>query len=271
VAGKRSGEFTESDRAILLQLAETASIAIENTELTASLLRSNEDLRCANEDLNQFAYSASHDLQEPLRMIAIYTQLLSRRSGPLLDEEAHTFMGYTLDGTRRLEALLRDLLAYTQAVNIRGLPDQYADASVALDKALANLQTAIDGTNATIRRETLPPVRAFEVHLVQLFQNLVGNALKYRGPEEPVIEIEAHRDADGKFLLFSVRDNGIGIPREYHTQVFGLFKRLYGAHEYPGTGIGLAICQRVVERYGGRIWVDSEMGRGSTFFFTLPA
>jgi PAS domain S-box-containing protein len=268
VTSKTNHPFTENDRAILIQLAEMASIAIENTELNHSLRRSNEELRRANEDLNQFAYSASHDLQEPLRMISIYTQLLDRRCGNLLDPDAHDFMKYTLDGTQRMEMLLRDLLAYTHAVNIRGTPDRRVESREALERAIANLQTIIEKTDATIRAGELPAVRAYDVHLVQLFQNLIGNALKYRSSAPPVIDISA--EAENDCWRFAVRDNGIGIAPRFHEQVFGLFKRLHSAQEYPGTGIGLAICQKLVERYGGRIWVESDEGRGTTFFFTLP-
>ena len=202
-------------------------------------------------------------------MISIYTQLLGRRCGNLLDPDAHDFIKYTLDGTQRMEMLLRDLLAYTQAVNIRGTPDRRAESREALQKAVANLQTMIEKTDATIRVGELPAVRAYDVHLVQLFQNLVGNALKYRSSAPPMIEIGAEPEND--CWRFSVQDNGIGIAPRFHEQVFGLFKRLHSAQEYPGTGIGLAICQKLVERYGGRIWLESDEGRGTTFFFTLPA
>ena len=167
---KNSGEFSDSDRAILIQLAEMASVAIENISLNSFLVRSNEELRRANEDLNQFAYSASHDLQEPLRMIAIYTQLLSRRCGSQLDPEAHKFVRYTVDGAQRMEMLLRDLLAYTQAVNIRGVPDRPTESNGALQSALANLQSVIADTNAVIRVTDLPKVRVYDAHLVQLFR-----------------------------------------------------------------------------------------------------
>ena len=211
VRGKTNYRFTDNDHAILIQLAEMASIALDNTELNDSLRRSNEELRRANEDLNQFAYSASHDLQEPLRMISIYTQLLGRRCGNLLDPDAHDFMKYTLDGAQRMEMLLRDLLAYTQAVNIRGTPEGWVESSEALQKAVANLQTIIDATDATIHVGQLPAVRAYDFHLVQLFQNLIGNALKYRSAAPPVIEIRASAELENGRWLFSVRDNGIGI------------------------------------------------------------
>jgi light-regulated signal transduction histidine kinase (bacteriophytochrome) len=265
------GAFTENDRAIVVQLAEMASIAIENTELNESLRRSNEELQRANEDLNQFAYSASHDLQEPLRMISIYTQLLARKLDPVADDDTREFMRFTLDGSQRMEMLIRDLLAYTHAVNIRGVPEVAVDSGAALRKAIANLQGAIEDSGAQVRFESLPCIRAYEIHLVQLFQNLVGNAIKYRGAEPPEIDITVRHDESSGEWVFTVQDNGIGIASKYHSQVFGLFKRLHPAHQFQGTGIGLAICQKVVERYGGRIWVESEVGHGSRFVFTLPS
>jgi signal transduction histidine kinase len=265
------GAFLENDRAVVVQLAQMASIAIENTELNESLRQSNNDLQRANEDLNQFAYSASHDLQEPLRMVSIYTQLLGKRMGDAADAEIRDCMRFTLDGAQRMEMLIRDLLAYTQAVNIRGIPESPVDSGASLAKAIANLQSAIDLSGADIHYGFMPVLRAYDIHLVQLFQNLVGNAIKYRGAERPQIDISVRHDDTAGCWVFTVQDNGIGISPRYHSQVFGLFKRLYAAHEYPGTGIGLAICQKVVERYGGRIWVESEEGAGSRFIFTFPS
>ena len=266
-----NGAFTENDRAIVVQLAEMASIAIENTQLNESLRQSNEELQRANEDLNQFAYSASHDLQEPLRMISIYTQLLARKLDPVADDSTREFMRYTLDGSQRMEMLIRDLLAYTHAVNIRGIPEVAVDSGAALRNAIVNLRGAIEDSRAQVRFGSLPCIRAYDIHLVQLFQNLVGNAIKYRGAEPPEIEISArHEESSGEWV-FTVQDNGIGIDPRYHSQVFGLFKRLHPAHQFQGTGIGLAICQKVVERYGGRIWVESQVGQGSRFIFTLPS
>jgi PAS domain S-box-containing protein len=268
-AQEREG-FTGADGAIVVQLAEMASVAIENTELNESLRKSNEELQRANEDLNQFAYSASHDLQEPLRMISIYTQLLGKKLGSSGDEEVRESMRFTLDGARRMEMLIRDLLTYTHAVSIRGVPEAAIESSESLRKATANLRGMIESSGAEIAIGEMPPIRAFDIHLVQLFQNLIGNAIKYRGSDPPRIEISSVREERSGRWKFCVQDNGIGIAPRYHQQVFGLFKRLYPAHQYPGTGIGLAICQKVVERYGGRIWVESEQGRGSKFFFTLP-
>jgi PAS domain S-box-containing protein len=268
-SGKEGGEFNASDRSMLQQLAGMASVVLENTRLNESLRQSNDDLRRANEDLNQFAYSASHDLREPLRMVAIYSQLLKRKYEHQLDTEAHEFIDFAVQGAQRMETLVRDLLAFTQAANITEPPDQAVDAADALDRALANLQNAVTKTGARITYDILPEVRVREAHLLQLLQNLVENALKYRSEDVPTVHITAKQD--GRFWLFSISDNGMGIAPEYMTQIFGMFKRLHSGAKYDGTGMGLAICQRIVERYGGHIWVESEgEGKGSRFCFTLP-
>jgi PAS domain S-box-containing protein len=229
-----------------------------------------EELRQANEGLQQFAYSASHDLQEPLRMIAIYSQLLGRKLENESDEEIAEYLGYTIQGARRMEALVRDLLAYTQAgaLDVSGALDE-ANCRTALEIALENLRLSIEETGAQIVGTDLPVVCAQKIHVVQLFQNLIGNALKYRSGQQPQINIAAvRREAEWEF---SVSDNGIGIAEQYHSQIFGVFKRLHPHHPSPGTGIGLAICKKIIERYRGRIWVESTEGQGSTFHFTLPA
>ncbi len=227
-----------------------------------------EELRRANQDLEQFAYSASHDLQEPLRSIKIYGDLLKRRYRDKLDGQALEFCDFMHAGATRMEALVTDLLAYTQATRVDGAAEEI-EANEALDAALSNLSRAIAESGAEITREKLPSVRVHGTHCKQVFQNLIGNAIKYRKPDcTPLVHVSAQRQ-DG-FWLFSVRDNGIGIEPEYKEHIFGLFKRLH-SDEYSGTGIGLAICQRIVERYRGRIWVESRPGEGSTFFFALPA
>ena len=232
------------------------------------LRRSNDELRRANSDLEQFAYSASHDLQEPLRQIAIYSQLLGRRYAAQLDGKASEYLGYCIEGAQRMEMLIRDLLAYSQATKSSALPDELVDTNEVLEAVLKNLSTTIQETGAVLTVAHLPKVRGDRVPLIHVFQNLISNALKYRGKELPKVNISAE-ESEGSWR-FAVRDNGIGIPKAYHDQIFGLFKRLHDRNEYPGTGIGLAICQKVVERYGGRIWVESEGRQGSTFFFTLP-
>ncbi len=227
----------------------------------------NEALQRSNADLEQFAYAASHDLQEPLRMISLYTQLLQEEYAGLLDETARSYVDFAVSGAQRMERLLQDLMAYSRVGAAPAGRSEVSDASVALQAALANLEAAVRKSGAQFHIGELPSVEAPSVHLVLLFQNLVGNALKYCGDKAPVVWIESE-PAD-KFWRFSVRDNGIGIEARYAKQIFGVFKRLHGA-EYEGTGIGLAVCQRIVERTGGRIWLDSAPGEGSTFYFTLP-
>lgn len=227
-----------------------------------------EELRRMNEDLSQFAYSASHDLKEPLRMIAVYTQLLSRQFKSSLDETATEYVGYTIQGAHRMEALINDLLRYTAATEVNTLKATAVDSNLALQTALSNLKLSIEESGAEIQAAPLPTIRAHSIHIVQIFQNLIGNAIKYRSATPPCIRIRADRQGTG--WVFSVADNGIGIPSRFHSHVFGVFKRLHSPAHSSGTGIGLAICKKIVERYDGRIWVESEEGKGSTFFFTLP-
>jgi PAS domain S-box-containing protein len=235
-------------------------------ERTCELQESNEALRQSNDDLHQFAYAAGHDLQEPLRMIALYSQMLRENYAGKLDEEADQFISFVVGGATRMERLLKDLLAYSQAGSLAS-PSAPVDCEAVMQQVLLNLHVSIAENRASVRWCQLPTVQADQVRMVQLFQNLVGNAIKYRREDTPCIEIVAERRI--KEWQFAVRDNGLGIPSEYSEQVFGVFKRLHG-NAYPGTGIGLAICQRIVETYGGRIWVESVPGNGSNFCFTLP-
>jgi PAS domain S-box-containing protein len=234
-----------------------------------ALQAANAALSRSNADLQQFAYSASHDLQEPLRMVATYSELLKREFGGQLGANGDEYIGYAIEGALRMEQLLRDLRAYMLASSAGQEPTEDVDADEALNKALAALEAAITDSGASIARTALPRVRMHEFQLEQIFQNLLGNAIRYRSGAPLRIYIAAERQ--GKDWLFSVRDNGMGIDPQYKEQVFEIFKRLHSAAEYPGTGMGLAICQRIVERAGGRIWVESELDRGSTFFFTVPA
>jgi len=245
-----------------------ASLERRVAERTEELVASNEALVQSNEDLNQFAYAASHDLQEPLRMVALFSQMLHSAYAGRLDPEADQYISYVVNGAQRMEQLLKDLLEYSQAGSKSEGPAQPVDCAKVMEEALLNLQVAIEQNGASVTWSDLPTVPAHEVRMVQLLQNLVGNAIKYRGSEPPRIQVSAHRRHTG--WMFCVQDNGIGISPEYTQQIFGVFKRLHGQN-YPGTGIGLAICQRIVERYGGRIWVESTLGKGSTFCFTLPA
>jgi len=224
-------------------------------------------LRRANEDLQQFAYSASHDLQEPIRNVAVYSELVARRYESVLDADGQQFLGFLREGGRRLATLVNDLLAYTRASMVE-LSETPVDALVPLKNSLASLAEAVRESGASVTYDSLPEVHMGEAHLQQVFQNLIGNAVKYRNQVPPQIHISVV--SVGGQWRFSVQDNGIGIDPQYKEKIFGIFKRLHHDHKYSGTGIGLAICQRVVERYGGRIWVESEPRKGSTFFFTIP-
>ncbi len=236
-------------------------------EKTAQLAERAAELARSNQELERFAYVASHDLQEPLRMVASYTQLLGRRYKGRLDADADDFIAFAVDGASRMQDLINDLLTYSR-VGTRAKPFEPTDCEAAVDRALANLRAAGEECGAVVTRDPLPAVSADASQLVQLFQNLIGNAFKFRTDAAPRVHIGARDDAAA--WTFSVRDNGIGIDPRYHDQLFAMFKRLHTRKEYPGTGIGLAICKKIVERHGGRIWVESQPGRGSTFCFTLP-
>jgi PAS domain S-box-containing protein len=225
-----------------------------------------DELRRANEDLKQFAFAASHDLQEPIRNVAVYSELVAARYHGQLDDEGRQYLAFLQEGAQRLARLVHDLLDYTRAsmAELTGTP---ADASVALENAVVALAEAIRESGAQVTSDPLPQVFMGEAHLQQVFQNLIGNALKYRSEVPPRIHVSAVER--GMMWRFSVEDNGIGIDAQFKEKIFGVFKRLHTG-KYSGNGIGLAICQRVVERYGGRIWVESIPGKGSTFFFTVP-
>jgi len=230
------------------------------------LARLNTELQRSNEDLERFAFVASHDLQEPLRMITVYSQLLVRTYAAALDDKAATFVDNIVGGTERMRELLADLLAYTEVGAKRELPVEAVDLDDIMEIVRQNLKASIGDSNAVVTADHLPTIGAYRAHFVSLFQNLIGNAIKYRGSQPPRIHVSVERTV-GQFR-FAVADNGLGIEPEYFEKIFVAFKRLHG-QTIPGTGIGLAICQRVVERYGGRIWVESQPGLGSTFIFTF--
>ena len=245
---------------------ERANAALRERE--ELLLRQSDELARSNADLQQFAYLASHDLQEPLRLVSVYAELLSRQYHARLDTEADRIITVIVDGVRRMEALIRDLLSYSRVIHAEEpVIQEQLDPAEALGIAVANLEMAIQESGATIQWGPLPSVACDRVELTQIFQNLLSNALKYRGDMPPRVEIVAQPGRE--FCVFSVRDNGIGIHSAYHDAIFTPFKRLHG-RQYPGTGIGLALCRRMVERQGGKIWVESEAGRGATFWFTIP-
>ena len=232
-----------------------------------SLRRTADELARSNKDLEQFAYVASHDLQEPLRMVAGYLQLLSERYRGRLDEKADTFIAYAVEGAERMSRLIRDLLDYSR-VNARGKELCPTNAEEALTLALRNLQAATEESNAAITHDPLPTVWADKSRLAQLFQNLVGNAIKFRSPDRPArIHISAERK--NEHWVFSVRDNGIGFDQQYQDKMFMIFQRLHSRGKYPGTGIGLALCKRIVERHGGTIWASGTPDEGATFYFTM--
>jgi len=224
------------------------------------------DLARSNEELEQFAYVASHDLQEPLRMVSSYTQLLAKRYKGRLDTDADEFIAFAVDGANRMQRLITDLLAFSR-VGTRGKKFELSDFTAALGQALTNLTAAIEASGAVVTKDPLPTLKADKSQIVQLFQNLIANGIKFHGEKAPHIHVGAEQRE--KEWLFSVRDDGIGIDPQYADRIFAIFQRLHTREEFEGTGIGLAICKKTVERHGGRIWVESQPGKGSTFYFTI--
>jgi PAS domain S-box-containing protein len=263
-------ERLASDTLVALgSISDAIAQGVKRKQAELALEERARELARSNSDLEQFAYVASHDLQEPLRMVAGYVQLIERRYNDKLDADANEFIGFAVEGAQRMQRLISDLLSYSR-VGRRGSELTPIDAEVTFNHALESLRTTIEECSATVTHDPLPKtVWADETQFEQLLQNLVSNALKFKGAESPRVHVSAERR--GADWLFSVRDNGIGIDPEYFDRIFVIFQRLHGRQEYPGTGIGLAICKRIVDRHGGRIWVESAPGAGSTFHFTLPA
>ena len=239
----------------------------ERKRAQKELARKITELARSNHDLEQFAYVASHDLQEPLRMVAAYTQLLAEKYKGRLDEQADKYIHYAVDGANRMQTLIQDLLAFSRAGK-EGMALAPTDCNTLVEAALKNLEAAIHDGQATVNYGGLPTISANGGQLQQVFQNLIGNAIKFRGADPPVIDISA--DQVGEDWLFAVSDNGIGIAPEHAENIFVVFQRLHTREEYSGNGIGLAICKKIIQRHGGRIWVESQAGQGTTFKFTLP-
>ncbi len=273
--------FTDEEVEVLSALGAQAAMAIYNAQLyeeTAAAKRDLEEanvrlqkqaleLSRSNAELEQFAYVSSHDLQEPLRMVASYTQLLARRYKGRLDSDADEFIGYAVAGVKRMQGLIQDLLEYSRVAN----KDEFApvDCSEVLNEALGNLRAAIADSGAEVATEPLPTVTGDRRQLVQLFQNLIGNAVKFRNHVAPKVRVAARRE--GGEWIFSIRDNGIGFEPQFADRIFIIFQRLHSKERYTGTGIGLAICKKIVERHNGRIWAEAEPGQGATFYFAIPA
>lgn len=260
-------QWSEFETELLQQLANQIGIAFTQAQLLERETRQRQELSRSNAELQQFAYIASHDLQEPLRMVTSYLQLLERRYHDRLDQNANDFIAYAVDGAARMKTLINDLLAYSR-VGTRGKPFEPTRCEAVVAQVVENLKVSIEENQATVRWGALPEILADSTQLTQLFQNLISNAIKFHGEAPPIVEIRAERQSEQ--WLFRVRDNGIGIDPQYADRIFVIFQRLHNRTDYPGTGIGLAICKKIVERHGGTIWLESKPGQGSTFCFTIP-
>jgi signal transduction histidine kinase len=262
--------YAQLVRAVLARAELLAMLDKKNQDLEAAneeLAQRSQELARSNAELEQLAYIASHDLQEPLRMVASYLQLLEQRYGERLDADAHEFIEFAVDGATRMQALIDDLLTYSR-VGSRAQPLQPTDCMAVVEAVIRSVRVAIEESGTRVTYDPLPTVTGDATQLMQLFQNLIANAIKFRRDQGP--EIHIHAEPEDGFWRFSVQDNGIGIAPEYFDRIFVMFQRLHSRSTYSGTGIGLAICQKIVERHGGRIWVESTPGTGSTFQFTLP-
>ncbi|MGE5621225.1 MAG: response regulator [archaeon] len=254
-AVQKNEELSEANRKLL--------------NIQQELKRKNLELERSNRELELFAYVASHDLQEPVRNVSNYTALLERRYKELYDEKGRQMLEFITEGSRRMSELIQDLLSYSRLSNVQSKYED-VDLNAVCKTAMENLKSAIGESGAVIRPDKLPVIRAVEPQMIQLFQNLFSNAIKYRHPSRvPVIEVGCEKK--GNKYIFWVKDNGIGIEKDYFDRIFVIFQRLHDRGRYPGTGIGLTICKKIVERHGGRMWVESEFGKGSAFFFSLPS
>ena len=259
-------QVVSASRRLEREIEQRKKAEEERKHQETELAHKTRELAQSNAELQQFAYVASHDLQEPLRMVASYTQLLGKRYQGKLDKDADEFIGYAVDGATRMQRLIRDLLEYSR-VGSENKSFEKTDCELVFQQAMHNLSASVRERHAEVTHDPLPIVHASSTHLTQVFQNLIGNALKFQGDTHSKIHVGARAIPDG--WEFSIRDNGVGIPADQLGRIFSIFQRLHGQSEYPGTGIGLAICKRIVEKYGGTIRVESELGKGSIFYFTL--
>ena len=259
--------YTEKDAEIISRVAAEITPAVANSLLYADIVRTQQDLARSNDDLEQFAYAASHDLQEPLRTITSYIGLIRDRYADSLDDTAREFIHFAVDGAERMRTLIDDLLDYSR-VETQGRPFQSVNCNRVAEYVIGALDQTIRQANAVVECSRLPVINGDESQLSRLFQNLIGNALKFRGDADPHVRLWAELQDDE--WVFAVQDNGIGIAPEHRMGVFGMFTRLHSRSRYEGTGIGLALCSKIAQRHGGRIWVDSEVGKGSTFRFNIP-
>lgn len=254
--------FTKEDKDILITIASIAATKIVQAKAQEALQRSNHNLE-------QFAYIASHDLQEPLRMIISYAQLLEKGYKHAFDERGRTFLNYMVEGAKRMRTLINDVLDYSKISNTSTKVFHEVDCNEVLEVVLKNLDYTIQETHATIQYDKLPIIKGEFAQLIQLFQNLIGNAIKFRTPQQ-IPKIDIFVEEIFPFYKIGIKDNGIGIAPDFQHQVFSIFKRLHSRRRYEGTGIGLAICKNIVENLGGKIWVESKKGEGATFYFTIP-
>jgi PAS domain S-box-containing protein len=252
---------------VLMDITERKK-AQEASKHREALERRSAELTRSNDDLQQFAYIAAHDLQEPLRMVSSYTQLLAKRYKGRLDSDADEFIAYAVDGAHRMQLLIADLLAYCR-VGTTGKRPTETSSETALDRALLNLRGAIQESGGVVTHDPMPTVMADGAQLIQLFQNVIGNAIKYRSAEPPRVHVSARKESPDEWI-FSMRDNGLGIAPQFFEKIFVMFQRLHGREEFSGTGIGLALSRKIADRHGGRMWVESDAGRGSTFYLALP-
>jgi light-regulated signal transduction histidine kinase (bacteriophytochrome) len=287
LSSARPSAYTKRDLKLLERIGAQIAGAIANSQLYAQIRQAEEtliqqakELTRSNAELEQFAYVASHDLQEPLRMVTSYVKILAQDYEDRLDADADRYINYAVDGANRMKVLINDLLAFSR-VGSQGKPVEPTDCGRVMEQVTSDLEEAIKESRGKVTWESLPTVMADGTQLAQLLRNLVGNGIKFRGEAPPHVHVSAELASPGAGLseaqghtggewLFSVCDNGIGIAPKHHARIFQMFERLHHRSEYPGTGIGLAICQKIVERHGGRIWVESQPGKGSTFFFTIP-